>query len=370
MRILIDINHPAHVHLFRNLAKEIQDQGHEVLFTTRTKEIAHVLLEAYGLRYRCLGPHYKSLWAKLYGILKYDLLILREAMVFKPDLFLSMGSIYASHVAFMMRKPHILLQDTENAKLQNMLSLPFATVILNPRCYSPNLGPKQFRYDGYHELAYLHPNRFKPDPQILRELGVSSGEHYSILRFVSWNANHDIAHQGLTKENKVKAAKEFGRYGKVFITSEGTLPDELRHLAVKIAPERIHHAIAYASLLYGESATMASESAMLGVPAIFLDNDGRGYTTEQEKTYGMVFNFSESPEEQSKSIERGIEVLSDAIPATSWSKGRAAILADMMDVTAFLKWLILGYPGTMTELRDNPELIQARFKPLGKPEGD
>ena len=52
-------------------------------------------------------------------------------------------------------------------------------------------------------------------------------------------------------------------------------------------------AIASASLLYGESATMASEAAVLGVPAIYLDNTGRCYTREEEEKYGLVFNFTE-----------------------------------------------------------------------------
>ena len=37
MRLLIDILHPAHVHVFRNLAHELTERGHQVRFTLREK---------------------------------------------------------------------------------------------------------------------------------------------------------------------------------------------------------------------------------------------------------------------------------------------------------------------------------------------
>ena len=51
MRVLIDIGHPAHVHMFKCFAKEMQDRGHEVLFTCRDKEFELKLLSAYSFNY-------------------------------------------------------------------------------------------------------------------------------------------------------------------------------------------------------------------------------------------------------------------------------------------------------------------------------
>lgn len=42
---------------------------------------------------------------------------------------------------------------------------------------------------------------------------------------------------------------------------------------------------------------MASEAAVLGVPALFISDTGRGYTDEQERKYGLVFNFKRSEQE-------------------------------------------------------------------------
>ena len=55
MNILIDVNHPAHVHMFRCFAHEMISRGHKVLFTTRDKEFEKKILDAEGLPYVNLG---------------------------------------------------------------------------------------------------------------------------------------------------------------------------------------------------------------------------------------------------------------------------------------------------------------------------
>ena len=55
MRLLIDILHPAHVHVFRNLAADLLARGHQVRFTLREKECARELLDHYRLPYEVLS---------------------------------------------------------------------------------------------------------------------------------------------------------------------------------------------------------------------------------------------------------------------------------------------------------------------------
>ena len=55
MNVLIDIGHPAHVHMFRCFAHEMIGRGHQVLFTIRDKEFEKKLLDAEGLPYVNLG---------------------------------------------------------------------------------------------------------------------------------------------------------------------------------------------------------------------------------------------------------------------------------------------------------------------------
>ena len=58
MNILIDIGHPAHVHVTKHFAHEMEAKGHCVLFTCRQKEFIIQLLEAEGFQYVSFGKKY------------------------------------------------------------------------------------------------------------------------------------------------------------------------------------------------------------------------------------------------------------------------------------------------------------------------
>src|SRR5690606_8670353 len=145
--------------------------------------------------------------------------------------------------------------------LHHNLTLPFATKIFTPSCYRMSLGKKHVRFNSYMELAYLHPDYFTPNPEIYTILGLDENEQYVLLRFVSWEATHDFGHAGMSLENKRKAVRLMSDHARVFITSEAELPEDLKQYRIKIPFDRIHDAIYYSSLLFGESATMASEAA-------------------------------------------------------------------------------------------------------------
>jgi len=113
--------------------------------------------------------------------------------------------------------------------------------------------------------------------------------------------------------------------------------------------------------LYGESATMASECAVLGTPSIYLDDVGRGYTDEEERKYNLVFNYSESDSDQKLSIKKGVEILQDKNLKPIWKKRRQKMLADKIDITAFMVWFVENYPKSKKIMKENPD-FQYRFK--------
>ena len=336
MNILIDIGHPAHVHYFKNVIK-IMTKDHSTSFTVtaRNKEMAHYLLKSNNITFIDRGKGSDSSLGKILYLLKADFQLLRIALKAKPDLFISFGAPYVSQVSFLLRTPCITLDDTENAKLGQMFYRPFSKLILSPSTFSPDFGKKHEKFNGYMELCYLHPNYFKPDDSILRDLGIERREIYSVLRFVKWKAHHDIGHNGMSPENKILAVNELLKFGKVFITSEGELPKEIDKYKINIPPEKIHSVLYYAKLFLGESATMASESAVLGTPAIYIDNDGRGYTNEQEEKYGLVHNFSETNEDQIKAISKAKEIMELYNPV-EWQNKTKKLLNDKIDVTSYL----------------------------------
>ena len=354
MKILIDIGHPAHVHYFKYFIKIMENKGHSFLITARDKEVSHQLLKCYNIDFKNRGKGSNKLLSKIIYTIKANLFLLYHSYYFKPDVFISFSSPYAAQVSWLLRKPHIAFSDTEHATLGIMAFVPFSKVICTPSCFKKDFSEKHIRFNGYMELCYLHPNYFTPDPHVLSILGIEMGEIYVVLRFISWKATHDIGHFGISIENKIKTVNEFSKHAKVFISSEDELPAKLKPYQLKISPDKMHDVLTFASLLYGESATMASESAMLGTPAIFLDNDGRGYTDEEEDKYGLVYNFTESLADQKKSIKKGIKLLSTEGIKEKWGRRCEKMLSDKIDVTAFMVWFVENYPKSIKIMNDNP----------------
>ncbi|MBZ0277176.1 MAG: DUF354 domain-containing protein, partial [Anaerolineae bacterium] len=184
--ILIDVGHPAHVHLFRNAAWKWQQQGHNVLFTALDREVVVNLLDAYQLPFRVTCRRRKGKLALVRELLQRTLTTYRIALSFKPDLFISIGNPTVGLPARLMGKPYIALTDTEHATEQHLLFKPLATVIATPSVFTLDMGPKQIRYPAYHELAYLHPDEFTPDPTVLKSLGLTPDDRFFIVRFVAW----------------------------------------------------------------------------------------------------------------------------------------------------------------------------------------
>lgn len=354
MKILIDINHPAHVHYFRNFARIMTAQGHSILFVSRNKEMEHRLLHLYGIKYVNRGKGRSGKLGKLLYLVYADVKLLRIAINYKPDLFLNFLHPYPSQVARLLQKPSLVFSDTEHAKLHHMLTVPFATKVLTPACYRTNLGQKHVRFRGFMELAYLHPRYFSPDPSVLQLLGLKESEPYVIVRFVSWQATHDFGHTGMSLLNKRKAVKEMSRLAKVLITSEGQLPPDLEQYRINIPVDKMHDALYYASLLFGESATMASEAAVLGTPSVFIDNDGRGYTDEQENRYGIVFNFSESEQDQNAAIGQALHILYDKGSRGKYKVIRNQIISENIDTTQFMIEQVMQYNTEGKRLHANP----------------
>jgi predicted glycosyltransferase len=343
MRILIDINHPAHVHYFRNFYKIMAANGHDILVVSRNKEIEHKLLELYGIPFLNRGRGKTGKLSKFFYLLYADLKLFLLALTYKPDLYLNFLHPYPSHVAKLTGKISLVFSDTEHAKLHHELTVPFATKILTPSCYRIDLGKKHIRFNGYMELCYLHPNYFQPDPSVLTILNIRESDKFAIIRFVSWAAAHDFGHSGISLANKRKVVIELSKHAKVFISAEGRLPDDLEKFRIQIPVNKMHDALYYSSLLFGESATMASEAAVLGTPSVFIDNDGRGYTDEEENKYHLVNNFTESEEDQDRALQKALEIIQDKNGKEKYREMRKALLSNCIDTTRFMIEEVLKY---------------------------
>ena len=348
MKILIDIGHPAHVHFFFNPIQLLVEQGHEVLITSRNKDIAIKLLDNLNIRHESLSSLSKkggtlSLFVEL---IYRDIKLFNVVRKFKPDVMAGIGGIFIAHVGKLLNIPSLVFYDTENATLQNALTYPLASCVIVPDCYKAWL-PKDrhIKYAGYHELAYLRKDRFFPDYDIAIKNGLSDKGDTFLLRMVSWQANHDVGENGWDLKLLKQVVNTLRSQGKVIISSESVLTPELQEFAYKGDVSEIHHLMAYCRGFIGESATMASECAVLGVPAIYAAETGRGYTDEQEIKYGLVKNVKNLTWVE---IEDALSWLL-SLDKIKTNEAQSKLLNNTIDVTEFIVNCLLRFPLPLSE---------------------
>ena len=351
MRIFIDIGHPAHVHYFRYTINKLKNDGHNIFITARRKDVTHQLLDNYNIPYTSRGTGSNSLIGKFFYLLKADLLLLRLAKDFNPDLFLSFASPYASHVSSIIRKPHIAFTDTEHAKLGILSFLPFTDIVFTPQVYKSNHGHKHLRFHGYMEQCYLQKDYFKPNNMILKKLNLKENDKFVIIRLVSWGASHDIGHKGFSLSYLERLIKLVEQKAKVFLSVEGAIPKQLQKYKLSIDPTQIHNILYYAELFIGEGATMASECAVLGTPSIYVNSLSAGSLEDQAKE-SLIYMFSTTD----GVIEKVQEILEDDHFKVRQKSIRDIALQNKIDVNRLIEWFILNYPESSKKLRDKPDL--------------
>lgn len=328
MRVCIAIQHPAHVHFYKHAIRDLEADGHEVSIVIRDSEVATDLLDALGFEYRVLAGSASGLQL-LASQAVYEAKMLGYARRFEPDMMTAIGGSAVSHVARAIDAKSVVFTDTEHATLTNRLMAPFADEIWTPECFHADFGAKHVRYPGYHELAYLHPDRFDPDPSIVEEAGIEDAE-YVVLRLVSWDASHDAGASGIDDVGDVVERLE-ATGARVLITAEGDVPARVRDRQVSVDPHRMHDLLAGASLFLGEGATMAAESAVLGTPAVYVNTLRMGYTDELEAKYGLLYNCQGSFRHHN-ALETAEAILSGE-ETHDWSNARERLLADKVDTT-------------------------------------
>lgn len=343
---LVDINHPAHVHLFRELISGLKNAGKSVTITVKDIPSARELLEKYGMEYTLLGEKKDTMHGKFLRQLQYNKRLFDIVKTHKIDIGIG-SSITIAHVSRLTKMKSFIFDD-DDSKVQPLMvkfAHPFAHYLITPDCLSfENYGDKQIVYPGYHELAYLHPKRFKPDESVLTLLGVSPGEDYFILRFNAFKAHHDGGMRGISKEGKIALVNFLSSRGRVFITTEREIEPELQKYQLKVSPELIHSVLYYSSLFAGDSQTMTTEAALLGVPS-FKCNTFSGNLSipnEVENRYKLCRSF---PVENEKEFLQAIEDnLSLPERKTVWKEKLNKFYDDKIDVSAFLLWFFLNYP--------------------------
>lgn len=343
MRVLFDIVHPAHVHFYRHLHDMLRAEGHAIQIVARDKEVTLQLLDAFDMAYEWTGrAGSKTTIARAAELVTRDVALIRAARRFRPDVVLTRNpaGVHAGRVVGAWTVYDSV--DGRAAGVHFQLGAPLAHVITSPNWLDEDYGPRHRRYRGPKELAYLHPDRFRPDPDVRAELGVADGQPLFVLRFVANDAVHDTHTVGLDGAQRSALVERLRALGHVVISSEEPLPPELEPLRFRLGPERIHHVLAAADFFVGDSGSMAAEAGVLGTPALRLSSwvgPVRGYLGRMERDYGLVRCFT--PELRS-AFDAALDAVLADLPAATSAAGAAAarLVADCDDVTAWYRSLL------------------------------
>lgn len=345
MNYLFVLNHPAHYHLFKNTINILKNDGHQCHIIAKDKDVLLELLNRDGLFYTKFENNRKIkshiILSSLVDLYNKCRLLWRFVKNKKP--IIMAGTDWAIVlIGRLLNIPAVIFnEDDTRATPENLIFYPFAKHLVLPDCCDRGLwNSKKITYAGYHELAYLHPKRFKYNAELVKKL-IQDNKPYAIIRLVSLTASHDVGKQGIANvilERLVGILKEKYR---ILISFEGVVPKGFEEYQFSFSPNLMHHFLAGADLVIGDSQTMIAEAAVLGTPAIrFNDFVGKiGYLEELENKYFLSQGYKTS---QVVEFIAAVEELVENYPSNEKRKyNHKNMLSDKINVTGFfVKYLL------------------------------
>ena len=363
MNVLVDLGHPGHFHLTKVLIHNLLSDGHKVVITTKNVPIITRLLDREGFPYIVIGNKGNGLVGKIIKQIGFDFKLARILKKEKIDVATG-TSMSIPRICKFFGVPSINMDDDDDEvqMISVRFSHPFSSIRLTPSALiNHRRSSKAIFYEGSHELAYLHPKRFTPDSTVLERAGIKMGERFFIMRFVAFQAYHDGRQGGITYEQKKLLVKLLEPYGRVIITSEKPIEEEFEKYRLPVPPEDIHSLMSYSSMFIGDSQTMTSEAAILGVPALKCNSfAGRlSFPNMLEEKYQLCYAYQSS--DFDKFYAHIKELLQTEGLKELWTQRRQKFLNDTIDVSAFFTWFIENYPESKRMMKENPD-YQYKFK--------
>ena len=133
-----------------------KSNGAKVLVTSRDKDVSLELPRRNKIRFVNLGK------PGVFKMMALDLQFLNLLHKYKPMVAISTASPSLAQACFLSRIPHLVFGDTEQSRHIYRASVPFSCSMITPESFIGSYGDKHIKYNGYHELAYLHPKYYTP----------------------------------------------------------------------------------------------------------------------------------------------------------------------------------------------------------------
>ena len=267
-KVIVGINHYPHVNIFKNLINRLISSGHEVQIVAINRVglidlISDEIFEPHFI----YGSHKKSFISKVIEILKRNLRLLFYLRKSKYDVLISMGGISFAQVSKLLSLESVIISDDEEYGPSFYNYKYLATTLLLPESLSSK-GSNIRKFAGFKELAYLHPNYLKLNKDVLRNYGLFENKYV----FMRLTDNCSLNYKENDLINFIKYSNFLIKKGyKVLISIENPLHKKyFANCIILGKPDKDYHSLIYFSLMSLSSGdSVARESALLGVPAIY-----------------------------------------------------------------------------------------------------
>ena len=359
-KILIYIGHPAQYMFLRKTIKVLRSRGKDIKILIKSKDILEQLLINDNESYHNILTKKRGLStiSIIISLLKRIYKIFYHALKFRPDLMIGTdASIAILSRFFSIHSITIIEDDYKVIKMLGDLTYPFTETILCPSvCNVGKWHYKKVGYNGFMKLAYLHPNIFHKQDDIIEKYNLPS--QFSIIRLSQLAAYHDKGIDGLDHNFLNKIIKVVQSYSiSVFITSESEIDNAYVKYLLDINPSDLHQVLAQSTILISDSQSMSVEASLLGVPSVRISSFVGKISVLEELEHRYKLTFGIHPKNYKEIIDKINLILSTKNVKTIFSKRKSQLLKEKIDVNSFLLWFIEKYPNSIKNTKVDSNYI-------------
>jgi hypothetical protein len=336
--VVIDIAHYPHVNFYKHAIEALKEKNVNVLVILRSrgKLVSIFQKECPDVPHVLIGKHRQSLFGKMSSIIIRDLAFLNYLRNIDFEVGTGVGSIALAHTTRFFGKPSILFGDDIEEKLSHYLGHYWATWDVRPKCV-PVQGKNLLKYNGFKELAYLHPNHFTPDEKALEPYTLNPYEYVFIREVSSASLNYRRLKMGKLANILDYLKKEDL---KILLSIEDkTLINLFKEYCIilKEPLEDIHSLLSYALFTVSSGDSIARESCLIGTPAIYTGGRDMAINNELIKRSCMF-----KADETDSIINMINYIIDNHLKKEVEAKIKQAIKNEWMDTTEVILDVLLG----------------------------
>lgn len=304
MRVLFFYVHPAKFHLFHNTILLLQQRGHHVDVAIANKEVLSEMLDKSGIKYFNLFPNGRKVQNLPYklnailAVLRTIWKLFRITRAGKYDCYVTDDVL--TILGRFQGVPSIAFTDNDlkTVKLYEIIFKTATKVIAPISTNIEKYTSKKIGFKGNKAIAHLHPKYFKKDKGVLAKYKLE-GKEIFIIRLAKLNAGHDLhGNPGITDVDLEVLLSIIPNKYKILISTEREINEKNLELLMKVDPLDFTQVLAHSKFYIGDSGTIATEAAMLGVPNILINNIAKdcGVHVELNRLWNLQYYFDSFPD--------------------------------------------------------------------------